>query len=168
MSAQTAVAAATQIQAIKFARGATKKILEGIPADKLGVIPAGCSKNAIWIAGHLATTDDWFMTQFGGRKSAVPEAWQKLFSMNSTATADAKAYPQMAEVMKALDAGHAGVLKWLESLTAEQLEAPMPKEWQAFAPNMSDVPTFAAWHEGYHAGQLSMVRKGLGLAPAFG
>jgi hypothetical protein len=44
----------------------------------------------------------------------------------------------------------------------------MSKEWQAFAPTMADVPTFAAWHEGYHSGQLSMVRKGLGLPAAFG
>ncbi len=171
MSASTAVStspAATQIQAIRFARGATKKLFEGIPADKMCVIPAGCSKHALWIAGHLATTDAWFVAEFGGGKSTLPEAWNKLFGMNSTASADAKTYPPAAEVLKALDASHAGVLRWLDSLTTEQMEKPMPQEWQAYAPTFGDVPTFAAWHEGYHAGQLSAVRKGLGLAAAFG
>lgn len=168
MSTVTTSPAATQIQAVAFARGATKKLLEGIPADKMCVIPAGCSKHALWIAGHLASTDHWFVAEFGGGKSSLPEAWNKLFGMNSSATADAKTYPSPAEVLKALDAGHAGVIKWLRSLTAEQLEKPMPKEWQAYAPTMADVGTFAAWHEGYHAGQLSAVRKGLGLPAAFG
>jgi uncharacterized damage-inducible protein DinB len=168
MPAQTIIPAATQVQALKFARGGTRKLLEGIPADKMCTIPAGCSKNALWIAGHLACTDDWFVAEFGGGTSKIPEAWQRVFGMKSSASADAKIYPPAAEVMKALDASHAGVIKWVSSLTAEQLEKAMPKEWEAYAPTMADVPMFAAWHEGYHAGQLSAVRNGLGLPPAFG
>lgn len=168
MTAQTITPAAVQLQAIKFARGGTKTLLEGIPADKMCEIPAGCSKHALWIAGHLASTDDWFVAELGGGKSNIPEAWQELFGMKSSANADASLYPPAAEVMKALDASHAAVIKWIGSLTSEQLEKPMPKEWQAYAPTMADVPTFAAWHEAYHAGQLSAVRKGLGLPAAFG
>lgn len=168
MSSQAMKPAAVQLQAIKFARGGTRQLLEGIPADKMCVIPAGCSKHALWIAGHLASTDDWFVAEFGGGKPTLPEAWQKLFGMKSEANADARMYPSPAEVTKALDASHAEVLKWVDSLTSEQLEKAMPQEWQAYAPTMADVPIFAAWHEGYHAGQLSAVRKGLGLPAAFG
>jgi uncharacterized damage-inducible protein DinB len=166
--AAPAIPAAPQLQAVKFARGGTKKLLEGIPADKLCVIPTGCSKHALWIAGHLACTDDWFVAEFGGGKAKIPEAWQKIFGMNSIANADSKSYPPIAEVMKALDASHAAVIKWVGSLSAEQLQKAMPKEWEAYAPTMANVPMFAAWHEGYHAGQLSAVRKGLGLPAAFG
>jgi len=168
MTAQTASAAAAQIHQLKFARFCTKKIVEGIPADKMCTIPPGCAKHALWVIGHLACTDDYFLVEFGGRKSAVPEAWQKIFGMNSTASADTKIYPPVDQVLKTLDAGHAAVIKWLETLTPEQLEKAMPDGWQAYAPTLGDVPGFGAWHEGYHAGQLSAVRKGLGLPAAFG
>jgi hypothetical protein len=156
------------IHQLKFARNGTKKILEGIPADKMCVIPSGCSKHALWIMGHLASTDDWLLSEFAKQKSNIPEAWQKLFGMKSAASADANAHPSVDEVRKAMDAAHAGVLKWIGSLTPEQLQTPMSKEWQAYAPTMGDLAGFFAWHEGYHAGQLSMVRKGLGLPAAFG
>ena len=112
---------------LKFARNGTKKILEGIADDKMCVIPSGCAKHALWIMSHLASTDDWFMCEFGGQKSAVPAEWQKLFAMNSTAVADASKYPPVDQVRKALDAAHAAVIKWVSSLSADDLAKSCPR-----------------------------------------
>jgi uncharacterized damage-inducible protein DinB len=44
----------------------------------------------------------------------------------------------------------------------------MPEAWRKYAPTVADTISFFAWHEGYHAGQVSVLRKALGLPNAFG
>ncbi len=161
-------AAAAQIHQLNFVHGGTKKMLEGIPKDKLCAQPGTCANHALWIVGHLASTDDYFVHEFSGAKMALPEAWHKLFGMNSKPVADASQYPSYEEVSKAFEERRAALIKWFESLTADQLRKPTKEGWTKYAPTLGDVAHFVAWHEGYHCGQLSVVRRGLGLAPTFG
>ena len=48
----------------------------------------------------------------------------------------------------------------------QQLLTPLPDEMSSFAPNFAAVMSSIAWHEGFHAGQLSAVRRSLGLPRA--
>jgi hypothetical protein len=48
------------------------------------------------------------------------------------------------------------------------LTSPLPKELETFARSYGGMMCSIAWHEGVHAGQLTVVRKSLGLAPKFG
>ena len=57
---------------------------------------------------------------------------------------------------------------WIESLDEEQLMTPLPGDWSRFAPNNVGVLAALAWHEGLHAGQLSAVRRELGLPSSMG
>jgi uncharacterized damage-inducible protein DinB len=162
-------AAASQAHMIRLARASTKKMLEGIPQDKLCAQPGSCINHALWIMGHLASSDDYFLKEFGGgAKLALSESWHTLFGMGAKPVADPSKYPSVAEVRKAFDERHAAWVKWVESLTAAQLRQATPEGWRAYAPTLGDLPLFAAWHEGYHAGQLAPIRRGLGLGPAFG
>jgi len=169
MPASTAVPAAGPIHQLQFSRGATAMLLKDIPADKRCAQPGPCVNHVTWIIGHLACTDDFFLKDFAGAPAhALPEDWHKLFGYGSKPTSDAKAYPPFEKVSKAYDERRAAFVKWYEALTAEQLEKPCPAEWQKYAPTLADVAGFAAYHEGYHGGQLSALRRAFGLAPAFG
>lgn len=170
MSATVAVHPnARAVHQVRFARGATKKLLEGIPADRVCEQPGSCVNHALWIAGHLACSDDWFLKEFGGAAEfALPEKWHTIFGSGSRPTSDASQYPPFAEVLKAMDERRAALLAWLGSLSREQVDTPTSENWQAYAPTIGDLGHFAAWHEGYHGGQLATLRKAFGLTSAFG
>ncbi|MCL4212262.1 MAG: DinB family protein [Phycisphaeraceae bacterium] len=160
---------ARAVHQVRFARGATKKLLEGIPADRCCEQPGSCVNHALWIAGHLACTDDWFLKEFGGAAGfALPEKWHTIFGYGSKPTSDTSQYPSYAEVLKAMDERHGAVVRWLESMTAEQMDTPTAENWRNYAPTLGDLGHFAAWHEGYHGGQLATLRRGFGLPSAFG
>lgn len=88
--------------------------------------------------------------------------------MDSLPTSDASRYPSMAELRNAMDEQRSAFVKWLESLSAEQLAQPTAERWHAYAATQGDIAYFLAWHEGFHGGQLSTLRRAQQLPRAFG
>lgn len=168
MSSQTIIPATTQLHHLQFAHNATKKLIDGIAADKLCAQPLPGMNHALWIAGHLATTDDYFLQEFAGVKMTLPEKWNTLFGNGSTPTTDSSQYPSLTEVLSALENRRGAFVKWYESLSESQLAKAGPEKWSKYAPTLGDVAYFLTWHEGFHCGQLSSLRKAFGLGPAFG
>jgi len=144
------------------------RLIKNIPADKLCAQPGPSLNHVMWVIGHIACTDDYFLKEFGGKELALPDAWHQIFAGGSTPTSDATRYPPFDEVKRAFRERREALTQWLVGMSEAQLDAPTPKNWQPYAPTMRDVAHFAAWHEGYHAGQISTLRRAFGLGPAFG
>jgi uncharacterized damage-inducible protein DinB len=162
---------------LRFARSGFMRVLEGIPADKLTSLPAFAvesgggtiANHATWIVGHLATTDDWFMQQMGAASELeLSAAWHELFGGGSKPEDDASKYPPIDELVSAMQAQRERLVQWFSERSEKELAAASPEKWAKYAPTVADFAFFLAWHEGYHGGQLSVVRKCMGLAPAFG
>lgn len=166
--------AARCVHQLRFARAGLMRVFEGIPQDKLCALPAfrdggACANHATWLMGHLATTDDWFLKQMGAAESLeLSEHWHTIFGGGSTPEADTSKYPNFEELKKAATAQRERLIGWYSQRTSSELAQPSPEKWAKYAPTVADFAFFIAWHEGYHAGQLSVIRKALGLAPAFG
>ena len=150
-----------------FARRATLGFLEDIPEAKLCYQPFSGANHALWIIGHVACTDNYFLSSVGGRETDFPAAWNELFGMGATVQTDAAAYPALGEVRGQLDSRREDLIAWFKSLDEEQLAAPLPADFQTFAPSHAALINSIAWHEGLHAGQLTVIRKALGLGPKF-
>ena len=155
------------IAALNFARQTTLELLSDFPQDKLTHQPCASGNHAIWIAGHIAYADDLFASKVGNKPARCSDSWVKLFSMGSIPQADAGAYPSLSEVTNALADNREALLAWFGSMTAEELANPLPEDFKMFAATFGQFMTSIAWHEGLHAGQLTVVRKSLGLAPKF-
>lgn len=168
MPTSTLAPTASLLHQLRMSRGGTKLLLAGIPTDQFCTQPMPDGHHAMWIVGHLASTDDYFGKEFAGVASALPKSWHELFGMGSKPASDASRYPAPAEVLQALDDRRAPLEKWIEGLSPEQLAKSNGKDWAPYAPTVGDLPFFIAWHEGYHAGQLAAVRRSLGLPSAFG
>jgi uncharacterized damage-inducible protein DinB len=173
MPTETASPAASQLHQLRFARGATLRLLDGIPADKRCVQPAiaggaALANHATWIVGHLASTEDFFLAEFSGGTPALSEKWRSLFGGGSTPVDDPAAYPPFEEVMRTFEERREALTRWFESLTVDQIAEPAPEKWRPYAPTLGDLAPFLAYHEGYHGGQLAVARKACGLSPAFG
>lgn len=156
------------LDTLAFARRTTLMLLDGFPSDKLVYQPIPDGNHAAWIAGHIAYADDYFLHMLGVRDPRLPESWHKSCGYQSLPVADAGAYPSLTELTDQLASLREEFINWLRTLSAEQLRAPLPDDWKDFAPNYAAFIGATACHESMHAGQLTVIRKSLGLAPKFG
>ncbi len=155
------------IATLTFARRRTLDLLRDIPNDKLGhqLTPGG--NHALWILGHLANSDNFFHTTVGRSSSSLPETWNDLFGMNSKPLGDPAKYPALDELQQRMAECRETLISWARSMTPQQLAAPLPDDLATFAPNCCALLPCIAWHEGIHAGQLTMIRRDLGISPMF-
>lgn len=149
--------------ALNFSRGILQATINGFDESNCTHQTESARNHAVWVAGHIAMTDDWFMTSMGGAESCCPEPWGELFGMNSEPVNDPSTYPSLSELTAKLEETRTKLLAWFEGMSDEQLSEPMPDEMKMFAPTIGSVMGSIAIHESYHAGQLTCVRKALGM-----
>jgi hypothetical protein len=143
-------------------------MIEDIPPDKLCHQPVPGANHALWVLGHLACTDDFFASSLGGRAPIIDDEWNKMFGMGSTPNDDPSAYPPLEEVLDRLERTRQAMLETFEAMGEAKLQEQTPEAWRMFAPTYAATMASVAFHEGFHAGQLSAVRRSLGLGAALG
>ncbi len=161
-------ALSTGLATLEFSRSNLLSFMEDIPADQMCHQPVEGGNHTLWIAGHLAQTDDFFLTALAGRAPACPASYRTLFGMGSQPVNDPAAYPCLDDIKAQLDARRTDLVAWLKSLSLDQLAAPLTGDLAGFAPAHVALAGALAWHEGLHTGQLTFIRKSLGIGPKFG
>lgn len=124
--------------------------------------------HALWFAGHMATTDNFLLSLVAPEKARLPEGFQAKFGVGSQPTNDPTQYPPPESVLETMRERRAALLETLASFTDADLARKTPKGAPEFLPDFGSVFELAVWHEGLHAGQLSVVRRALGFAPVMG
>ncbi len=158
----------TGLGALSFSRDVLTSLLEDIPQDKLTHQPAPDANHALWIMGHLAITDAFFLSRIAGQEDQRFEAWKDMFFMGSTPTPDVFDYPPHAEIRDFLITCRGQLVVWFKALHVVQLKVPLPDDLKRFGPTHAGLMTSLAVHEGLHAGQLTLIRRSLGISPKFG
>ncbi len=156
-----------ELAALGFARQMTLGLLEDIPEDKLfhQVTPGG--NHAVWVIGHLTVTDDDTLAKLAGRGAKCSAAWRSLFGMGSKPTDKPADYPPISNLRQHLNMRREELVAWFESLDEAKLASPLPEELGTVATTYGASIFTLAVHEGLHAGQLSMIRRSLGIGPKF-
>lgn len=153
-------------QTMEFSRQWAKGLLEDLRTEPL-VRPTDRGGNhALWLAGHIAYSEAHLLdTLILGRGNRF-EAWSGLFMQATQPVDDASAYPDLDELLAAWDAVRADALTHLESLSADDLEAPSHSD--------DPGPVFATvgacygamiMHVMHHAGEAADVRRAAGRQP---
>jgi hypothetical protein len=155
------------LESLEFAHKCTIDLLKEFPDDKATYQPAPACNHALWIVGHLAVTDAWFLTMFGHDKSPLPDSYSALFGYQSQPQTSASAYPKFAEVKSNFEAIHKTMVQAVSKMSEDALSKPLGEKGGGFAKDGLDALNKAAWHEGWHSGQLATLRRGLGLKPVF-
>ena len=124
--------------------------------------------HALWFAGHMASTDNFFISVVAPDKALDLGPYQSLFGMGSQPTGDASVYPAPGEVLDVMAERRATLLAILESLSDDDLAKATPPGTPAFLPDIGSIFETAVWHEGMHSGQLSVARRALGHEPVMG
>ncbi len=151
-----------------FARQATNGFLNGIEGDAFVRTFAEGGGNAAYIAGHIAFTDDATLKMLAGKAGVLSESEQKLFGGGAAPTENTADYPPQAELIAKMNALRDDLVAYFSSLSDDELTAPVEGDLAQFGDTRAKLMTSIAWHEGMHAGQLTVLRRQLGLPRVFG
>jgi hypothetical protein len=131
--------------------------------------PVPNSNHALWIVAHLGLSDNMFASKFRPEIDHKPDGWQDLFWFGSEIQEDRNAYPSPAEVLNYFRDRREVLMKVLDEVSDEELNAAAPPEGDrsavAGAPSIGQLFIFASFHEGIHSGQLTVIDRGLGNEP---
>lgn len=126
------------------------------------------TNHALWFAGHMGQTDNFFVSLIHPARRVEKENWGEMFGMGSQPSNNPDDYPPPAEVLDFMRDRREALLSALDSLDEDQLDMPTPAGTPDFLADYGMVFQAAAWHEGMHAGQLSIVRRAIGHTPVLG
>ena len=140
----------------------TGALVKDWPVEKATVGLSGQGNHALWTLGHLATTYDWATTVLSSSKASLPPEWNTLFAYGTTPTADAKAYPAFAEVRDMYERMGERLMAIARSTPEVEYFVPL-REQTGWLEHKVDAMFKLAWHDGWHSGQLSTLRRGLGM-----
>lgn len=165
MAGQTGIERKIGLATLAFARKQTVAFLEDIAPSQAVHQPFPGANHASWIAGHILWADDLFLTALKPRPSALPANYAKLFGNGSTPTNDPATYPTLNQLREKLAQVREEMIAWFAGMPEAQLHSALPKDFATFAENFAMLMSTLAWHEGLHAGQLTVIRKSLGMKP---
>jgi uncharacterized damage-inducible protein DinB len=121
--------------------------------------------HALWFAGHMATSDNFFLSLVAPDKTRPLPDFQANFGMGSQPTSDPAAYPTPESVQATMHERRQALLSALEVMSDDDLAKKTPDGAPEFLPDVASVFELAVWHEGQHRGQLSVARRALGHKP---
>jgi hypothetical protein len=118
----------------------------------------GGANSIHWIAGHVAVGRRRLLCLLG---KPGPVLWADIFGKGSAETPQAE-FPPLCEILKTWDADGGDLQNCLSALRFEELVAPAPLDLPGSEKTVGGWITYLAYHEAYHIGQISQLRKALG------
>ncbi len=125
------------------------------------------ANHALWFAGHMANTDNFFISIVAPERAVNREGFAERFGVGSHPTSNPHDYPPVDEVLAFMRDRRCVLLAIFDSIAEEDLAKPTPEGTPNFLADVGSVFEMAVWHEGLHSGQLSVTRRSLGFDPAF-
>lgn len=133
-----------------------KKNLEGVSHEESMRGPTGGGNCANWVLGHLVSTRLALLGLVGAEPVGSPEIHHIYDAQEDAPAFDpARALP-MEQLLALFDESQERLRAALPHITDERLAAP------ALLGTVGDTVAFLTFHEGYHCGQLGVLRRTLG------
>ena len=125
----------------------------------------GADNHLAWTLGHQALSRAWFASSISGVMPPIPESYKNLFGTNSRPSPDPAMYPPLDQLRAAYRTSLDALIAAAESLKDSDLAKPAHGDSGGWLTTRLDAVLKAAWHEGWHGGQIATLRRGLGLPP---
>jgi uncharacterized damage-inducible protein DinB len=140
------------------------KATEEIHPDHWFLKPGADSNHLMWVAGHMVGSRRSALKALGGEWTAP---WGSLFARGGK-QAPKEQCPSVEEIRKAWSEVSEKLAAALASAPADVLEKPAPKGTPSFDGKVGGLVAFLAFHETYHVGQVSYLKKWLGFGQTVG
>lgn len=126
--------------------------------------PGDDSNHLLWLLGHVVVHRGQVLKILGVDWNS---SWAPLFARGAERIDDAE-YPSIDDIRAAWTDVSEKLRAALREPAGEVLEKPAPEGPPSFDKKVSGTVAFYAFHDTYHAGQLSYVRKWLGYGQTIG
>lgn len=156
-------AKARALDLLQWVHGMTNLLIDGVPESASTFQTSPADNHVLWNIGHLATSYAWFTSLINGRAVELPEGYMQLFGYQSKPNPDRSVYPPLEEVRRAYSAAFKQLASTVESQSDAELAMPTKTDSGGFAKDRLDAIYKAAWHDGWHGGQISTIRRALAL-----
>ena len=126
--------------------------------------PGDDSNHLLWLLGHVVVHRGLVLKNVGVDWSAP---WASLFARGSERV-DTAQYPSIEEMREAWNQVSEQLKATLNESPDEVLSKPAAEGVPSFDKKVSGTVAFLAFHDTYHTGQMSFVRKWLGYGQTVG
>jgi len=140
------------------------KAIADVKADDWVRQPGDDSNHLLWLVGHVVVHRGLVLKNVGVDWSAP---WASLFARGSERV-DSAQYPSIDEMRDAWNQVSEQLKATLNESPAEVLEKSAADGAPSFDKKVSGTVAFLAFHDTYHTGQISFVRKWLGYGQTIG
>ena len=140
------------------------KAISGINHEHWFKNPGDESNHLMFLMGHLVVHRGHTLRALGVEWN---NKWVPLFSQGANRLADT-AYPSVEEMLAAWDQVSTKLNNALQQPEAEVLAKSTPKGLPTFDGKISGTVAFFGFHDAYHTGQVSYLRKWLGYGKTIG
>jgi len=141
-----------------------ERATQGVPAEKWLEQPGGDSNHLTWIVGH-AVVHRALAAKILGSEWSAP--WESLFARGAKRVAPEE-YPDAEELQRAWREVSEKLNAALPKASAEMLSAPVEKGKPSLDGTVGGSIAQLCFHETFHVGQMSYLRKWLGYGQAVG
>ncbi|MEL7264351.1 MAG: DinB family protein [Planctomycetota bacterium] len=154
---------------IGFVRRYVLEMLDATPQELWFEIPDGFPSCVAWQVGHLAVSQyGLLMFRQRGRQpedlELIPGRFRKAYGRGSNPSGDAAKQPSAGELLTRLTEVYEAAIPIAANRTAEQLGQECEMPYAGYADCLGAI-LFCPLHEQLHAGQIGVLRRGLGLEP---
>ncbi len=130
--------------------------------------PCPGANHAAWQLGHLIGAETGLINGCSpGAMPELPAGFQDKFKKTSAAIDDPSAFPNKSELVSLIEKTRAGSIRWIKSLTDEDLNKPVEAGFKNFLPTWHHVVAVLPDHTSMHIGQFQVIRRKLGKPVLF-
>ena len=137
--------------------------LDDVAEEETFVQPQEGGNCMNWILGHIVANRQNALGLVQGEPLVDPRIVERYARGSDPVSGPEDGAADTKELLLALDATHERLLDYLRSASDEDLAAPLPGgPSRILGECVGDALASLAWHEGYHAGQLGILRRMVG------
>lgn len=142
--------------------------VDDLTDDELMQRPGEGLNHLKWQIGHITASEHSLVeSACPGAMPALPDGFADRYSKETAASDNAADFDSKEELLRVAGEQRAGTVAVLDSLTEEQLEAPIPDHLKMFGPTVAHIFVMLPTHWMMHAGQWAVLRRKLGRPPLF-
>ena len=116
-------------------------------------------QTAIWIVGHLATSEDWLASKAAGGSPQISDELHTKFKAGQAPSTDITEYPPMSEVVALYRTQRERTVAGVKASDPAGWDNPAPEGLPPAARTIGGVWGLTATHTFWHVGQLTAIRR---------
>lgn len=149
----------------KFNTDIINKAITDVKAEDWFRTPGDDSNHLLWLLGHVVVHRGMVLKMLGADWNTD---WSSMFARGAERRVDASEYPSVEEMRDAWSQVSEQLKTTLNDSSAEALGSSSPEGMPSFDKTVSGSVAFFAFHDCYHTGQMSFLRKWLGYGQTVG